>query len=35
MGIKFEDIQKANATINTTNIKRKRICRSKSKNKSI
>ncbi len=33
--IKFEDIQKANETINTTNIKRKRIRRSKSENKSI
>lgn len=33
--VKFEDIQKANETINTTNIKRKRICGSKSKNKSI
>lgn len=33
--IKFEDIQKANETISTTNIKRKRICGGKSKDKSI
>lgn len=31
--VTFEDIQKANETINTTNIKRERICKSKPENK--
>lgn len=35
MDINFENIQKANEIIKTTDIKRKRICRGKSKNKSI